>query len=404
MLIQFQDQRDVYSYANFTYGWYDENAERGSGNWWFDDFARMRSHQRLQEQAHLHALHALEHGRYVPGDVNMAVGHGLPFVNNAALNNAAFNHQMQPQNSAHAHVPTHMVAPGHVARQNALAPGSLVRTNAPQLPAVLPAAIVQPLQHVPLPAVHQAHPRPTLPPNLQFTLAQRPQPPAGFNDQPPARMTAGNYLNPNLGGPRRTVQWPENIDISLVEICTFCPQWLQNPEVVGRAIRNGWPREALAKAQLLVEDPATRDTLDRRSSRLQKQISTGCKLLDGEPDATRFNSDDFRARHGMQFDLTANAWRFKHSYDPERNAYEWLGDMPLSAFYTNVFNWPTGNDRLLMTQCLEFARANPGRQLDTSHWDWIITSQNLTAPPPPANGLHRDVDALQRLALIPNPP
>lgn len=106
----------------------------------------------------------------------------------------------------------------------------------------------------------------------------------------------------------------------------------------------------------------------------------------------------------MQNDLTANAWNFRHSYDPAGNALEHLGDVPLSALYAHVHTWPTGNDRLLMTQCLEFARQNPGRQLDTSHWDWIITSQGLATPPPLANGQHRDLEALQRLRQIPNPP
>jgi len=216
-------------------------------------------------------------------------------------------------------------------------------------------------------------------------------------------MPPGNYLSENLGRPRRCVQWPENIEISLVEICTFCPNWLQNPEVIGRAIRNGWTREDVAKAQLLSEDPAARDSLATRSGRIQKQISHGGKLLDGQPNMPRFNAEDFRARHGMQHDLTANAWFFKHSYDPMGNAIEHLGDMPLSAFWASVSAWPTGNDRLLMTQCLEFARQHPGRQLDTSHWAWIISSQNFTPPPPLANGQHRDVEALQRLRSLPDP-
>lgn len=71
--------------------------------------------------------------------------------------------------------------------------------------------------------------------------------------------------------------------------------------------------------------------------------------------------------------------------------------------YDKVVQWPTGNDRMIMTQCLEFARDNPERELDTSHWDWIIASQNLTAPPPLANGQHRDVEALERINQVPDP-
>ena len=272
--------------------------------------------------------------------------------------------------------------------------------NVPQVPAALPLAPAQPVQ---LPAAPPAASRPTLPPNMPLPLVQRPPPPAGFTDQPPARMHSGSYLKSIKGQPRRNVQWPENIEISLVEIATFCPNWFQIPEVVGRAIRNGWSREDIAKAQLLAEDPTSRHKLARRSGRVQKQASHAHRLLTGELDLPRSNANALRARYGMQNDLTANAWDFKHSYDAEFNALEHLGDVPLSALYANVHNWPTGNDRLLMTQCLEFARQNPERQLDTSHWNWIITSQGLAAPPSLANGAHRDVDALQRLRQLPDP-
>ena len=272
--------------------------------------------------------------------------------------------------------------------------------NVPQMPAALPPAPAQPAQ---LPAAPPAASRPTLPPNLPLPLAQRPPPPVGFTDQPPARMHPASYLTPHLGTPRRSVQWPENIEISLVEIATFCPNWFQNPEVVSRAIRNGWSREDIAKVQLLAEDPITRDKFKTRYERVQQQISTGCKMLDGQPTARRFNAAAFRARHGMQNDFTANAWSFRHSYDPAGHTLEHLGDMPLSSFFAHVQTWPTGNDRLLMTQCLEFASQNLARQLDSSHWDWIITSQGFATPPPLANGVHRDVDALQRLRQLPDP-
>ena len=272
--------------------------------------------------------------------------------------------------------------------------------NVPQMPAALPPAPAQPAQ---LPAAPPAASRPTLPPNLPLPLVQRPPPPVGFTDQPPARMQPASYLTPHLGTPRRSVQWPENIEISLVEIATFCPNWFQNPEVVSRAIRNGWSREDIAKAQLLAEDPIFRDNFKTRYDRVQQQISAGCKMLDGQPTARRFNAAAFRARHGMQNDFTANAWSFRHSYDPAGHTLEHLGDMPLSSFFAHVQTWPTGNDRLLMTQCLEFASQNLARQLDSSHWDWIITSQGFATPPPLANGVHRDVDALQRLRQLPDP-
>jgi hypothetical protein len=243
---------------------------------------------------------------------------------------------------------------------------------------------------------------PTLSSHLQVSSKKQPPPLTGISDQQTARLPAENYLIRHHNRPPHNIQWPKRIEISIVEICTFCPNWLQNPEVVARAIRNGWSREALAKAQLLAESPQSRDPFDKRCARIQQQISEAGKLIDRRPKSQRFSSDKFRIRHGSQNDLTASAWLFRDSYDPHR-AKKQLGDMPLVELYANVATWPTGNDRLLMTRCLEFARDNPELKLDTSHWEWIISSQLFTTPPPLADGQHRDVEALERLNQVADP-
>jgi hypothetical protein len=333
---------------------------------------------------------------YPPADVYPgARDHSVALANRTAL-----DHQSQRQHLVTPNVPARRTARGQQATQATTAPAArrTALSNVPRVPAALPSNTTQPTQRRAL--GHDVN-RPSLQPNLQIPLAQRPPPPAGFSDQPPARMLAVNYLPPNEDGkPQRRVQWPTGIEISIVEICTFCPDWFQNPEVVARAIRNGWSREALAKVQVRAEGLTTYKQFETRHGRIQKQISKAGKLIDCHSD--RFNARSFRDRHGPQDDLTADNWLFSHSYDGSRSQ-EWLGDMLLSALYNNVVTWPTGNDRLLMTQCLEFARQNPGRQLDTSHWAWIISSQNLTAPPVLPNGQHRDVEALERVNLIPNP-
>lgn len=243
---------------------------------------------------------------------------------------------------------------------------------------------------------------PQLDPKVHNAELPPPQPPAGFNDQPPPRMYPEMYLLRHHERAPRNAQWPLNIEISLVEICTFCPSWFMIPEAVGRAIRNGWSREALTKAELLAENPVLDyGAFTTRHGRIQKQISQGAKMLNGVAESTRHHSNTFARHHGVQNDLTANSWRFRYSY--EKHKHEWLGDVPLSMMYDKVVQWPTGNDRMIMTQCLEYARDNPERELDTSHWDWIIASQNLTAPLPLANGQHRDVEALERINQVPDP-
>lgn len=234
-----------------------------------------------------------------------------------------------------------------------------------------------------------------------------PAPPPAVIAQPPPGAGPTYLRLSHEYRPPRNVQWPTNTPISLIEISTFCPDWFQNPEAIARAIRNEWTREDVAKAQLLAENPLTRQLWRRRSERIQQQISTGGKMIDNAGQGVRFSSEDFRTRRGAQNDLTANAWQFRHAYNATW-APENSGHMRLSELYAAVVNWPRGNDRLQMTRCLEFARANPQLNLDTSHWGWIIQSQGFAAPvshivATPQGRKHRDVDARERLYQLPNP-
>lgn len=238
---------------------------------------------------------------------------------------------------------------------------------------------------------------PSMAPNQRFLItATTEQLLNAMSARPPVGAHPTDHLAAHYGRPPQGLIWPANIEIGIIEICTFCPTWLMLPEVAARAIRNGWTREALGKAQLHAVGALGWDEWQRAISRVQKQVSSGCKMIDGvsTEDKVRHNSQEFRERHGPQDDLTAGAWQFKAEYEPGVPVQ--TGHMPLSAIYGDVVNWPVGNDRLLMTQCLEFARNNEHLDLDTSHWDWIIRSQGLTAPQAPV-GLNRDVDAYQRL-------
>lgn len=266
--------------------------------------------------------------------------------------------------------------------------------------------------HQPLPYafgnMHPAAPQaPQAAPNPMAHGLPAPAPPPAVIAQPPPGAGPTYLRLSHERRPPRNVQWPMNTPISLIEICTFCPDWFQNPEAIARVIRNEWTREDLAKAQLLAENPLTRQTWRGRSERIQQQISTGGKMIDNAGQGVRFSAENFRARHGPQNDLTANAWQFRHAHNADW-APENSGHMRLSELYAAVVVWPGGNDRLQMTRCLEFARANPQLNLDTSHWGWIIQTQGFAAPvshivATPQGRKHRDVDARERLYQLPNP-
>jgi hypothetical protein len=247
------------------------------------------------------------------------------------------------------------------------------------------------------PSMQQAPPSRVPQETIFLTTGQASQQPAQTaSAQPPRGVNLLDYLALQHGRPSQGLIWPANADIGLVEICTFCPNWFMLPEPAARAVRNGFTREALGKAQSHAIGALGWDEWQRAINRIQKQVSACCKLIDGfsSEDRVRHNSQAFRNRHGLQDDLTASAWQFKAEYEPGTPVQ--TGHVPLSHICAVVVNWPTGNDRLIMTQCLEFAKNNEHLNLDTSHWDWIIRSQGLTAPPAPA-GLNRDVEAYRRL-------
>jgi hypothetical protein len=250
----------------------------------------------------------------------------------------------------------------------------------------------------------QAAPPSRGPPRTDLLATQSSQqPPQTVSAIPPLGVNPLDYLTLVNGRPSQGLIWPVNVDIGIVEICTFCPSWFKIPEVAARAVRNEWTREELGKVQLHAIGALGWDEWLRAINRIQKQVSAGCKLIDGysSEERVRHNSPDFRRRYGPQDDLTATAWQFKAEYEPGTPVQ--TGHVPLSDIYEAVVNWPVDNDRLIMTQCLEFAKNNEHLDLDTSHWDWIIRSQGLTAPPAPV-GLNRDVDAYQRLnASVANP-
>ncbi|KAM0712239.1 hypothetical protein Q7P37_011333 [Cladosporium fusiforme] len=84
-------------------------------------------------------------------------------------------------------------------------------------------------------------------PNLQFPYLPQPSPtrtsPRPLAPAPPVYqpLVAGEvkWIYGHHDRPPTNVQWPMDIDISIIEICTFCPDWFLNPEAIARAVRNG---------------------------------------------------------------------------------------------------------------------------------------------------------------------
>ncbi|KAI6824770.1 hypothetical protein KC340_g5907 [Hortaea werneckii] len=262
-------------------------------------------------------------------------------------------------------------------------------------------------------------------PQLPLPPAQYlPPPPAQLDPPPPAELlTEGNssnklrkennnetYGNLCIDEPPVNVQPPLNIDLTVFEIMTFNPMWLHIPKFTERTVRNGYKRRDLTKMHLLSQNLLTKDNMKRDESKIQKTISFNGLMLTGRPTTgsndDKWDSAKFARDKGPQDDLTANSWQLRCKYDNGTKKAMEFGHWPLARIYNRVNpqKWPTGGDRGVYTQCLEFAAQHPNLQLDTSHIGWIIQSQGLQAPDRKISGSQFDDGRLDHFRrTVPDP-
>ena len=202
--------------------------------------------------------------------------------------------------------------------------------------------------------------------------------------------------------PPVNVHPPRDINIGMLEIRTFFPNWLQIPDLIVRAMRNDWRRKDLGKAQLNATAQLNSGRLDTVSNRIQKQMSDGGILYNGlEKSRTKW-SMDLATQHGPDNDLTANRWdlRSDHDIDIQAQSFEHISLAEIIRGVPDRRRWPGGRDRLLLTMCLEYAANNPHLDLDTSHYGWIIQTQGFVDQHVGWGGAapsQHDIDALDRL-------
>ncbi|KAK4955508.1 hypothetical protein LTR10_006447 [Elasticomyces elasticus] len=216
-------------------------------------------------------------------------------------------------------------------------------------------------------------------------------------DEKPERRMKGEFLR---GRPTCQVRLPGGVHISIMELNVFFPACFLIPEAILRAIRNGFSREQLAELQERAVNQYNGTINTTAVNRLQQQISKAGKLE--EPNGVgRWRTEDYVKRVGLQNDLTTAAWRQREQYGNGGSTGRWT-DISLIDIANCVprANWPVGNDRLYVTACLEFAVANPGRNLTTANWASIIQNDlptfALPAAPTGANE-NRDTEAHTRL-------
>ncbi|PPJ50099.1 hypothetical protein CBER1_05041 [Cercospora berteroae] len=177
---------------------------------------------------------------------------------------------------------------------------------------------------------------------------------------------------------------PMGHTITAKEIACFATKLLTLPRLVMRFQRNGIKSAMPATMHLeAIGQSANQALLKTHKNRVKQEFTPGGRLA---MDLSSWDVDNAVAL-GPDNDLTANQWRFKdfhkHSNDP-RNAKQpkdaWV-DIPLTTFYAHIprANWPTGQDRGVMTRVFEYVVANGLTDKTTAHWDELIA--NLPSEP-----------------------
>ncbi|PIA99917.1 hypothetical protein CB0940_03640 [Cercospora beticola] len=177
---------------------------------------------------------------------------------------------------------------------------------------------------------------------------------------------------------------PMGHTITAKEIACFATKWLTLPGPVMRFQRNGIKSVMPATMHLeAINQSANQALLKTHKNRVKQEFTQGGRLA-----TNRSSWDvDSAVALGPDNDLTANQWRFrdfhKHHNDPQ-NAKQpkdaWV-DIPLTTFYAHIprANWPTGQDRGVMTRVFEYVVANGLTDKTTAHWDELIA--NLPSEP-----------------------
>ncbi|EME85930.1 uncharacterized protein MYCFIDRAFT_81897 [Pseudocercospora fijiensis CIRAD86] len=187
---------------------------------------------------------------------------------------------------------------------------------------------------------------------------------------------------------------PFEYSINLSEISTWNPDWTLVGKVTDRTMRNGFVTEELSTMQLQAYGLAVNKKNPKKvGDRLKKQRSRFGKEIYNVGGSWDVN---YALRAGPQNDLKADSWDdgqvvFQHA--------------KLSDVYapTALANWPTGQDRGIMTMCLDWARQHhatyPGRT--TRDWNWIVKQLGNQAVGPVAVAPHANLDLEKKAAMNP---
>lgn len=183
--------------------------------------------------------------------------------------------------------------------------------------------------------------------------------------------------------------------IGAVEFLTFFPHHTQWPEAGLRLYRNGWNHSDVARIQLNARATLDEESYTRRYNALKYQILSNGRIF--------FNVSDFKpssATHNQL--LTAVKSYDASNYAPRDTHVNVLEDATLVDIAKGVVNWPTGQDRGIVTQAIEYAFNNDLHQYTSANIPGLAQQMGFTAPAE-ASTDQWDQNACQRVEQIAGP-
>ncbi|KAK4505951.1 hypothetical protein PRZ48_003916 [Zasmidium cellare] len=212
-----------------------------------------------------------------------------------------------------------------------------------------------------------------------------------------------SYGQHTLGRPPPNVCLPLDVELGIVELMTFFPNSAQIPQLGIRLMRNGFSYQTLAKMELDPVNELTDKNAKTAEGKIKWQFKDAGECEWPHKKAKRTMWQQIAKGEGPHHDLTANHYQLRHEYaNKKKGQAGWWGHWKLRDIYGAVdpSKWPKEDDRMVLTQCLEFARDNPQLDLDTSHWDWIIQLINPQQPAFPTGYITRDAEVLFRFSAL----
>ena len=181
--------------------------------------------------------------------------------------------------------------------------------------------------------------------------------------------------------------------IGAVELMTFFPHHSQWPEVGLRVYRNGWDHSDVARIQLHARGTLDKQAYTKRYDALKHQILRNGRIF--------FNMADFKPSAHNHL-LTAVTSYDAANYAPRDDIAHLLVDATLVEIAEGVVNWPTGQDRGIVTQAIEYAYNNDLRQHTAADIPQLAQQMGFVAPAD-ATGIQWDNSAKQRVSQIAGP-